>query len=192
MVDKHGHKHHGKSSKDILSGDLVLEAANIKNGDKFLDAGCGDGHVSIDASYKVGSDGKVFAIDIYPDSIEILKNEIKKRNIKNIKPLVADITEKLPIEDNLIDLALMANVLHGFVRSGEVDQVMSNIVNVLKPGGIFAVVEFRKAESSRGPPINIRVSPEDVGDILKKYQFEVVDSYEIGELHYIVRGLLKK
>ncbi|MDD3984558.1 MAG: class I SAM-dependent methyltransferase [Methanobacterium sp.] len=191
MVGKHGHQHHGKSSKDILSGDLVLEAANIKNGDKFLDAGCGDGHVSIDASYKVGKDGKVFAIDIYPDSIEILKNEIKNRNIKNIKPLVADITEELPLEDNSIDLALMANVLHGFVHSGEVDQ-MSNIVKVLKPGGIFAVAEFRKAESSRGPPIHIRISPEEVGDILKKYHFEVVDSYEIGEYHYIVRGLLNK
>ena len=46
---------------------------------------------------------------------------------------------------NSIDLALMSNVLHGFVDGGEVDQVMSNIVNVLKPGGIFAVVEFRKS-----------------------------------------------
>ncbi len=86
----------------------------------------------------------------------------------------------------------MANVLHGFVDGDEVDQVMKNIVKVLKPGGIFAVVEFSKVESSRGPPFNVRISPEEVGNILKKYGFEVVDSHEIGEYHYMVKGLLKK
>ena len=81
---------------------------------------------------KVGSDGKVFAVDVYPDSIDIVKNEIKKRNIKNIEAIVADITKKLPLNENSIDLALMANVLHGFVDGGEVDQVMSNIVKGFK------------------------------------------------------------
>ncbi len=192
MIEKHGHQHHGKSSSDILSAEVILKAADIKNGDKFLDAGCGDGYVSIEASDRVGSDGEVFAVDVYPDSIDIVKNEIKKRNIKNIQPIVADITNELPLNDNSIDLALMANVLHGFVDGGEVDQVMSNMVNVLKPGGIFAVVEFRKVESSRGPPFHVRISPEEVGNILKNYEFEVVDSHEIGEYHYMVKGLLKK
>ncbi len=192
MTEKHGHQHHGKSSRDILSAEVILKAANIKNGDKFLDAGCGDGYVSIEASDKVGSDGKVFAVDVYPDSIDIVKNEIQKRNLKNIEAIVVDITKKLPLNENSIDLALMSNVLHGFVDGGEVDQVMSNIVNVLKPGGIFAVVEFRKIESSRGPPFHVRISPEEVGNILKNYEFEVVDSQEIGEYHYMVKGVLKK
>jgi ubiquinone/menaquinone biosynthesis C-methylase UbiE len=192
MNDKHGHQHHGKSSRDILRAEVILKAADIKNGDKFLDAGCGDGYVSIEASDIVGSDGEVFAVDAYPDSIDIVKNEIKKRNIKNIQPIVADITNELPLNDNSIDLALMANVLHGFVDGGEVDQVMSNMVNVLKPGGIFAVVEFRKVESNRGPPFHVRISPEEVSNILKNYKFDVINSCEIGEYHYMVKGLLKK
>ena len=192
MTEKHGHQHHGKSSRDILGAEVILKAADIKKGDKFLDAGCGDGHVSIEASDEVGIDGKVFAVDVYPDSIDIVKNEIKKRNLKNIEAIVVDITQKLPLNEDSIDIALMSNVLHGFVDGGEVDPVMSNLVNVLKPGGIFAVVEFRKIESSRGSPFNVRISPEEVGNILKNYGFEVFDSYEMGEYHYMVKGLLKK
>ncbi len=192
MTEKHGHQHHGKSSRDILSAEVILKAADINKGDIFLDAGCGDGYVSIEASDRVGSDGKVFAVDVYPDSIDIVKNEINKRNLKNIEAIVADITQELPLKDNSINLALMSNVLHGFVDGGEVDQVMSNIVKVLKPKGIFVVVEFRKIEGSRGPPFHVRISPEEVSDILQNYGFEVVDSYEIGEYHYMVKGVLKK
>ena len=38
----------------------------------------------------------------------------------------------------------------------------------------------------------LRISPEEVGNILKNYEFEVVDSHEIGEYHYMVKGVLKK
>ncbi len=62
---------------------------------------------------------------------------------------------------------------------------------MLKPGGIFAVVEFRKLESSKGPPFNVRISPEDVSIILKDYGFDIIDNHEIGEYHYIVKGVKK-
>ena len=66
---------------------------------------------------------------------------------------------------------------------------MKNILKVLKTGGIFTVVEFRKVESNRGPPFNVRLSPEEVSEILKKYGFDVVDSQEIGEYHYFVKAV---
>ena len=69
---------------------------------------------------------------------------------------------------------------------------MSNIVEVLKPGGVLAVVEFRKLDGIKGPPFNIRISPEEVSIILKDYGFEITDKHEIGEYHYIVKGVKKK
>ena len=55
MTEKHGHEHHGKTSRDILSAEEVLEATGLKKGDVFLDAGCGDGFISIEASNRVGN-----------------------------------------------------------------------------------------------------------------------------------------
>lgn len=189
MTEKHGHVHHGKSSRDILSAGEVLKATGLKMGDIFLDAGCGDGYISIGASNIVGNHGKIYALDVYPESIETVKKEIKGRNLDNIEAVLADITEAIPIDKNSIDNVLMANVLHGFVEGGEVEEVMDNIVKVLKPGGIFTVVEFRKVESNKGPPFNVRISPGEVVLIFKDYGFDIDNTYEIGEHHYIVKGV---
>ena len=189
MNEKHEHIHHGKSSRDILDAGEVLKATGLRMGDIFLDAGSGDGYISIEASNMVRDNGKIYAIDMYPKSIETVKKEIKNRNLDNIEAVVADIRKAIPLDENSVDRILMANVLHGFVEGGEVNDVMTNIVKILKSGGIFTVVEFRKVENSRGPPFNVRISPEDVSSILNNYGFDIEDNYEIGEYHYIVKGV---
>jgi ubiquinone/menaquinone biosynthesis C-methylase UbiE len=191
MAEKHGHMHHGKTSKNILNADEVLKATGLKQGDTFLDAGCGDGYISLEASNIVGYNGRVYALDIYPESIETVKKEIKARNSVNTEAILADITESIPLETAKIDTVLMANVLHGFVAEGEVEEVMNNISRVLKPGGVFAIVEFRKVEGNIGPPYNVKISPEDVSNILTEYGFDISDTQLVGEYHYIVKGIKK-
>lgn len=192
MNEKHGHMHHSKSSRDILSAMEVLEAVGLEIGGIFLDVGCGDGYISIAASNLVGDQGKIYALDVYPESIETVKKEIKDKKLDNTDAILADISKNITLDSDSIDIVLMANVLHGFVADGEVEDVMKNIVKVLKPDGVFAVVEFRKLEGSRGPPFNVRISPEEVSIILKDNGFEITDKHEIGEYHYIVKGVKKK
>ena len=192
MADKkHGHIHHSKSTRDILSADRVLKAAGLKSGDVILDAGCGDGFISFTASSTV-REGKVYAIDVYPESIAAVKNEIKEKGINNIEAYVADLTEKIPLDDDSIDLCVMANVLHGFVENQEVGPVMKEISRVIKPGGIFAVVEFKKIEGPPGPPFNVRIAPQDVEDVVTPYGFEAVKMDIVGDYHYLVKALNKK
>jgi ubiquinone/menaquinone biosynthesis C-methylase UbiE len=188
MIEKNGHKHHGKSSRNILKAGDVIGELDLKIGDKFLDAGCGDGYISIEISKIVGSNGMVYALDVYPESIEKVKQEVNIKNLTNVDAVLADITQNIPLDENSIDKVLMANVLHGFVEEDEVDDVMKNILSVIKHGGIFSVVEFRKVESENGPPYNVRLSPSEVSDILQKYGFEIIHSVEIGNFHYIVNG----
>ena len=182
------HIHHSKSTKDILSADKVLEAAGLKKGDIFLDAGCGDGFISISASSIVGEDGKVYAIDSYPESIEFVKKSAQEKGIKNLEAIIADLTCELPITDDSVDLCVMANVLHGFVENNELNSVVPLIMNVLKDEGVFAVVEFKKVEGMPGPPFDVRLNPHDVEDILIRYGFEVIGVVEVGEYHNLVKA----
>ena len=191
MTEKHGHMHHGKTSKNILSAGEVLKATELKLGDNFLDAGCGDGYISLEASSIVGDKGSVYALDVYPESIETVKKEIKTRNLGNMEAILADITKIIPLDAEIIDVVLMANVLHGFVAEREVEEVMNNISRVLKPGGVFAVVEFRKIEGNIGPPYDVKVSPEDVFNILLEHGFDISDTQLVGKYHYIVNGIKK-
>ena len=190
MTDKkHGHVHHSKSTRDILSVDKVLSAAGLKSGDVFLDAGCGDGYISIAASPLVGGEGKVYAIDVYPESIEIVKKDVQKKGIKNLEAIIADLTSEIPLIDDSVDLCVMANVLHGFAENNELDKVLPEIKRVIKLGGIFSVVEFKKIEGLQGPPFEVRLNPQDVENVLIKYGFEVTETVEVGKYHYLVNAV---
>lgn len=186
-MEKSGkHFHHGRSSKEILDPNRVLNAVGLKKGDTFLDAGSGDGYMSLAASRILGEEGKVYAVDIWEESINTFKEQIEKESIRNIEAAVADITQKIPVDDESIDILYMGNVLHGFVENDEVEPVMKEIQRVIKQGGSFAVVEFKKIENSPGPPLHVRITPEDVEEIVKDYGFIVKEIEDVGTYHYAI------
>ena len=186
MAESEKHFHHGRSSKEILDSNRVLSTIELKKGDTFLDAGCGDGYISLAASKIVGEEGKVYAVDVWEESINAFKENIESENIKNIEAAVADITQKIPVDDESIDILYMGNVLHGFIENNEVETVMKEIRRVIKQGGSFAVVEFKKEESTHGPPLHVRITPEEVEEVVKNYGFTVKKVEEAGIYHYTI------
>jgi ubiquinone/menaquinone biosynthesis C-methylase UbiE len=190
-MDTKKHRHHGKSSQKFLDDADVLSRIGLFEGATFLDAGCGDGFFSIAASSRIGNNGKVYAIDIYEESINNLQNEILAKSIRNMEAIVADITHKIPLPDESVDICFMANVLHGFVENQELDSALSEITRVIKPGGIFAVVEFKKIERTFGPPMEIRLDESDINDILIDYGFSSQSSCDIGDYHFLVKYIKK-
>ncbi|HWQ20752.1 MAG TPA: class I SAM-dependent methyltransferase [Methanotrichaceae archaeon] len=186
------HEHHGRSSKGLLDPTNILESLHLRIGDTFLDAGCGDGYFSLAASEFIGGEGRVYAVDNDEAAINHLRKEIANRDIVNIEPIVADITDKIPLPNEIIDTTLMANVLHGLVANDELDGAMKEINRVMKHGGKllehdakFLVVEFKK-DSPMGPPSNIKLSPEQVQDIMAIYGFKNPTVNDIGLYHYSI------
>ena len=186
MAESEKHFHHGRSSKEILDSNRVLSTIELKKGDTFLDAGCGDGYISLAASKIVGEEGKVYAVDVWEESIDAFKEKIESENIKNIEAAVADITQKIPVDDESIDILYMGNVLHGFIENNEVETVMKEIKRAIKQGGSFSVVEFKKEESTHGPPLHVRITPEEVEEVVKNYGFTVKKVEEVGIYHYTI------
>lgn len=184
--DKKIHKHGGKSSSAILNASEVLKNVGLKSGDIFLDAGCGDGFISLEASEIVGETGEVYAVDVHEPSMDILRQKIEEKDLKNLNPVLADITSNIPVEDNSIDLYLTANVFHGIVGNDELDSTMQEINRVLKDDGILAIVEFIKEEGTPGPPMDVRLEPQDVLDNIEKYGFVEKEIKSTGPYHYVV------
>jgi ubiquinone/menaquinone biosynthesis C-methylase UbiE len=174
-----------------MDAEYVLSKVGLKEGDIFLDAGCGDGFISIAASSWVGNGGKVYAVDAYEGSINNLKSEIQEKGINNLEPILADITSSIPLEDGTADIYFIANVVHGFVVNNELDNAIREIKRVLKPGGILAVVEFKKEEGTPGPPISTRLDEKEVKDIMIKYGFKFLKEEEVGDYHYLVTALFE-
>ena len=180
-----GHEHTGKSSKDFLDVELILRETGLKKGNTLLDIGCGEGFFSIAASQIIGKRGKVYAVDNYTESIDVLRERITRDNIVNIEAIVADVTKKIPLGDQVIDVGLMVNVLHGFFANREIDGTMREVARVIKHGAILAVVDFKQIEGPHGPPVSIRLSPHDTEEWITPYGFRTSRVLDVGQQHYM-------
>lgn len=175
---EHGHEHKGKSSEGLMDKKEVINALDIKEGQTILDSGCGDGFMSKEFAKLVKSTGKVYAMDVDETAIEHLR---KTAGTDTIRPIVDDITARTKLEESSVDLIYTSNVLHGFTES-QMTGFLSEIQRLLKPGGILAVLEFKKENSPFGPPLNIRISPAELKD---KIPLTLLKTADISDYFYL-------
>jgi len=117
----------------------LVEHLKVKPGDVIADIGAGTGYFTKRLAKKTGSKGEVLAVDIQPEMLELLTNQMAAAGIHNVKAVLGTITDpKLPA--NAVDLALMVDVYHEFDHPWE---MMQAITRALKPGGRVVFVEFR-------------------------------------------------
>ena len=176
----------GKSSFDLIDAAAFYRELDLKNGITFLDLACGRGAYSLKASEIVGPGGTVFAVDLWQEGIEQLKASAAEQNIQNIEAFVSDAGRHIPVNDQVVDVCLMATVLHDFVDDQISKQVLHEVVRVLKTDGMLAIVEFNKIDGPPGPPVHIRLSPEEVGDMLGPYGFTQERLLEVGPYNYLM------
>ena len=152
------HKHGGKSSESRLDKRLILDSLDLSAGQTVLDAGCGNGYMTKEFSKIVTNTGKVFALDPHEESIDVLQKESQGTNIE---PFVGDITAATKLEESSIDLIYISVVLHGFSDS-QIAGFSKEAKRLLKPGGKLAILENKKEEAPFGPPLEIKISPEEL------------------------------
>lgn len=157
-----GHDHLGKSTESFLDKRAVLSALGIRPGQTVLDAGCGRGYMSLEFSVLVGPGGRVYALDTDDAAIAVLSAATAGTNIS---ALVGDITGSTGLPPSCIDLVYLSNVVHGFRRT-QIPGFLEEVGRLLAPGGRLAVLEIAKRETPFGPPLERRLSPEELQDLL--------------------------
>ncbi len=176
----------GKSSYDLIEVDKFFSVLNLQKGISFLDLACGRGPYCLAASEIVGEMGRVYGVDLWEEGIGLLKSAAASRGITNIAAIVCDAGKQIPIEDHRIDVCLMATVLHDFVEDKIDQKVIHEVLRVVKPGGVVAVMEFKKIDGPPGPPRHIRLSPEQVDDLLIPSGFRQEQCADVGPYNYLL------
>lgn len=115
---------------------------DLKPGMIVADIGAGSGYHTFRLSEKVGAKGKVLAVDIQKEMLDIIRKRMKKDKVANVEPVLGTETDpKLPTEG--VDLILMVDVYHEFTFPYEMTEAM---IKALKMGGRMAFVEFRRED----------------------------------------------
>ncbi len=178
------HVHSGQKGRSITDVKGVLVNGGLREGDALLDLGCGGGDFSLEASKIVGETGRVYALDSFEESVKNLEAKIKSEGITNIVPLVADAVKEIPLPQACVSVCLLSNVLHGFAANEELGRVMNNLKPVLKPGARLIAVDFKKTATPFGPPMEIRLSEDEMKDILARHGFFALKTFNAGSFHY--------
>jgi precorrin-6B methylase 2 len=125
---------------------VLLATLQLKPGMTVADIGAGSGYMSWRMAQQVQPNGRVYAVDVQPEMLQLLSRRAAEKKITNITPVLGTSTNvNLPAES--IDLALLVDVYHEFSFPWE---MMQSICAALRRGGKLVFVEYR-AEDPQVP-----------------------------------------
>lgn len=103
---------------------------------KILDVATGTGDLAISLS-KTGAE-EIIGLDISTGMLEIGKQKIKSKLLSDTIKMVVGDSENLPYQDNYFDAITVAFGVRNFEN---LEKGLAEIYRVLKPGGVFVVLE---------------------------------------------------
>ncbi|MGH9522358.1 MAG: arsenite methyltransferase [Terriglobales bacterium] len=166
----------GYSKEDLaIAGDAnlglgcgnPLALAEIKPGMTVLDLGSGAGFDAFLAWRKVGPTGRVIGVDMTDDMLARARDNAAKLGATNVE-FRKGIIEKLPVEDNSVDLVISNCVIN---LSTDKPAVFGEIARVLKPGGRFAVSDL----------VLMNEIPDEVAKSISAYVGCIAGASQMGE-----------
>jgi ubiquinone/menaquinone biosynthesis C-methylase UbiE len=167
---------------------VVLDAVGLKPKMDALDLCCGIGWFTAEMA-KVAS--RVVAIDIDRDMLEAARDRLANAGATNCEFVEGDAYELATFTHGTVDFVFLANTFHGVPEKPRLAQAVRK---VLKPGGLFAVVNWhpRPREETvimgepRGPKTELRMSPEQTIKSVEAGGLMFLERVELPPYHYAV------
>lgn len=155
--------------------DEVIAAMGLKDGDVAVDMGCGTGFFARRMAKAVAPTGKVYAVDIQPEFLEMLKDFCEEEGISNVVPVLGDEDDpKLP--KGGVDWILLVDVYHEFQ---EPEPMLAKMFESLKSDGKIALVEYRLlGGTAEHIKVEHRMSVQQVLAEWNPAGFELIDLQE--------------
>ncbi len=118
--------------------DIAIDLLPLDEDDVVADIGAGTGYYTFRISKRVPK-GKVLAVDVQLEMLEMLSAKNKELGIDNVEPILG--AEKSPkLAPNSVDLVLFVDVYHELAYPYE---MMQEIVSSLKADGKVVFLEYR-------------------------------------------------
>ncbi len=121
---------------DIKWRNKVVELVKKNNPKTILDVATGTGDLAINLT-RTGAN-KIVGLDISPGMLEVGKEKVNEKKLSSVIDMVLGDGEKIDFEDDYFDAITVSFGVRNFEN---LEQGLSEIYRVLKPGGIFVVLE---------------------------------------------------
>jgi SAM-dependent methyltransferase len=124
--------------------DVALDVLKIAKGASVADIGAGSGYITVRLAKRVGPTGTVYANDLQPQMLEMLRRRLEREKVANVT-LVQGTVDDPRLPPASVDLGIMVDVYHEFSQP---QAMLRGLRQALKPGGRLVLLEYRKEDPS--------------------------------------------
>jgi SAM-dependent methyltransferase len=148
-----------------------------------LELGCGYGTFTFAAAKHTR--GTVTALDIEPEMVALVDTRARELGLLNIQASVRDfVKDGFGVPPGSQTHVMIYNLLH----MEEPVQLLRNAYQALRHDGTVSVMHWRSdVPTPRGPPLNMRPSPEQCADWLTQAGFSKIETVDLNDccpFHY--------
>lgn len=159
----------------------VMEALAIREGEIIADIGAGSGYFTLRLAHHVGAKGRVYAVDVSPDMIRHLNGRVRDMGVLNVSTILAPPDD--PLLPQPVDRFLIVDVWHHVEdQAGYLARMKKN----LKPGGQVVMIDFQKKDLPVGPPVDMKISREDLLKQMQAAGFRLVQEHTFLPYQYFL------
>ncbi len=148
-----------------INTQIIWEFIDFRNPQTIADIGAGTGIFAKEFA-NLSPTSNIIALDISTTMLDWMN--------QNVCPDYPTITTQLMKEsetmlaDNSVDVIIMINLHHELLNE---DELLKECYRILKSGGKIAICDWKKQETPKGPPMEIRLHPEEVCEQLQQTKF---------------------
>ena len=162
---------------DAGPGELL---AGVAPGDTVVDYGCGPGYFTLAAARLVGPEGRVYAVDLEPRMVELVRRRAAEADLPNVVAVASDGT-RADLADGIADYVICVQIMHyANGRDGQA-AVARDLRRLLKSDGRVLVAQWKPKRRASG------LSYADLADIMGDAGLAASGAHSItDELYYTV------
>jgi ubiquinone/menaquinone biosynthesis C-methylase UbiE len=162
--------------------DELVAALGVARGDVVADLGAGTGYLSRRLAAAVGPDGTVLAVETEPNLVVHLRERAEREKTPNVVPVLASAADpRLPV--GLVDLILVVDTYHHF---DDRRAYLRALRRFLRPSGRVAIVDWQKRELPVGPPMEHKLSRQQVLDEMRASGYRLAAEHTILPYQYFL------
>lgn len=166
----------------------VLTQLGIEADEALADIGSGNGYFTLPAA-KLVAPASVYAVDIDADLLAELREDAEQAGRSNIQCITGDARELESLLPEPVDVVLIANTFHGVEEPATFAQ---QAYQSLTSDGRLIIVNWHDqpkeetpvAGTPRGPPTELRMTPEQTEEQLSTTPFTTTQLVDLPPYHY--------
>ena len=163
--------------------DLIWQTLDLPSPRLLVEIGAGTGFIALQFLRHLPV-GSICACDISDQLLAWLGEHLPEEARGRVIPMKMSETE-VPLAGGIADLVYMVNLHH---ELEDPPGILGEALRLLRPGGKVAVVDWKKAPTPEGPPLEIRFAAEEIVAQMRGAGFARVAAHPLLEHHHLVIG----